>query len=292
MVAFVGLREAGEFVRVRAPVEAPGIHNGPTHTCAVAVEVLRGGMRHDIRVPLDGPAVHGRGERVVHDEWHAVRMRGRGEAFDVEHGERRIRDSFAKNSLGVGAEGRFQFRVRAVGRHEGALQPHAPHRVGQQVVRAAIDGRACHHVVARAGNVEHGEKVRGLARRGKHAGRAAFKLGDFGGHRVVRGILQTRVEVARFLQVEQAAHVLARVKLPGGGLVDGQLARLAIAGTVAALHASGAERFSSVAHVVLLVARGKVRIIITTATRPVVTGSSDTALSDIRIVRSSDCSVS
>ena len=244
VVAFIRRGEAGELVGVRRPVEASGVHDGTAHAHAVAVQVLRGGMRHDVGAPFDGAAVHRRGERVVHDERHAVRVRGCGEARQVEHRERRIRDRLAEHGLRVRTEGSLKLLVGAVRRDERTLETHATHRVGEQVVRAAVDGRAGHHVIARTRDVEHGEEVRSLPRRREHGRRAALELGDLGRHGVVGGILQARVEVPGLLEVEQAAHVLARVELPGGGLVDGQLARLAVAGTVAALHASGADGFA------------------------------------------------
>ena len=218
-------------------------------------------MRDDIGTPLDGPAVHRRGERVVHDERHAVRMGRLREALDVEHGERRVRDGLAEHGLRVGAERGLQLLVRAIGRDERALEAHAAHGVGQQVVRAAVEGGARHHVVAAARDVEHGEEVSRLARRREHGRRAALQLGDLRRHGVVRGVGEARVEIAGLLEVEQAAHVLARVEFPGGGLVDGNLARLAVAGTVAALHAGGSD---ALAHGGSLVDQGVVcvRIII------------------------------
>ena len=231
VVALVGLAQAGELVGMRRPIELPGVHDGPAHAGAMAVHVLRGGVRHDVGAPLDGTAVHRRGERVVHDQRHPVRVRGGGEALDVEHRQRRIRDGLAEHGLRVRPERGLQLLVGAVGRNERAFQAHALHGHGQQVVRAAVDGRAGYDTIARAGDVEHGEEVRSLARRREHGRRAALELGDFGRHEVVRGVRQTRVEVPGLLEVEQAAHVLARVVLPGGGLVDGNLARLAVAGT-------------------------------------------------------------
>ena len=170
-------------------------------------------------------------------------MRRRGEAFDVQHGKRRIGDGFAEHGLGVRSERRLQLPVRTVRGNERAFQPHAAHRVREQVVRAPVDGRRNHHVVARPGEVEHREEVRRLPRRREHARRGTLQLGYLGRHGVVRGVRKARVEIAGFLQVEKPSHVLARVELPRGGLVDGNLARLAVAGAVAALHARGAEGF-------------------------------------------------
>ena len=58
---------------------------------------------------------------------------------------------------------------------------------------------------------------------------------------IARGVLQTAVEVARLLQVKQLAHVLGRVVLPRGGLVDGHLARLGISRVIAALNTCGTD---------------------------------------------------
>ena len=286
VIALVRLGEAGKPLRMGHPVEAARVHDGAAHARAVPVHVLGGGMRHDVGSPFDGAAQHRRGKRVVHDERHAMRMRRRGETLDVEHGERRVRDGFAEHGLRVGTERGLELRVGAVGRDERAFQAHAAHRVGQQVVGAAVEGGARHHVVARAGKVEHGEEIRRLARRREHARRAPFELGDLRGHGVVRGVREARVEIAGLFQVEQAAHVLARVELPGGGLVDGNLARLAVAGTVAALHAGGAN---GLAHETLLTGKlARIRNIITTGVRLAVTFCSDSTLSLFEISRSSD----
>ena len=164
MVAFVRRGEAGELVGVRRPIETSGVHDGPAHTHAVAVQVLRGGMRHDVGTPFDGAAVHRRGERVVHDERHAVRVRGCGEALDIQHRQRGVGDRLAEHGLRVRTERSCKLLVGAVRRDERTLEAHATHRVGEQVVRAAVDGRAGHHVIARTRDVEHGEEVRSLPR--------------------------------------------------------------------------------------------------------------------------------
>ena len=243
VVALVGRGEPGKLVGVGHPIEVAGIHDDTADGGAVAVHVLGSGMRHDVGTPLNGPAQHRRGEGVVHDERHPVGVGRRSEALDVEHGERGVGDGLAEDALGVGTEGRRQLLVGAVRVHEGAFQPHASHGMGEQVVGAAVDSRGGHHVIARAGDVEHGEEVRRLARRGEHGRRAALQRGDLRGHSVVGGVRQARVEVAGLLQVEQTAHVLRGVVLPRGVLVDGHLARLAVAGTPAALHAGRSDGF-------------------------------------------------
>ena len=88
--------------------------------------------------------------------------------------------------------------------------------MGKQVVRAAVDGRARDHVIAGTGNVKDRKEVRGHTRTREHRSGTALHLADLGSNQVARGILQTAIEVARLLQVEQLAHVLGRVVLPRG----------------------------------------------------------------------------
>ena len=143
-------------------------------------------------------------------------VRGLGKTLNVEHGEGGIGDGLAKDELGVGLEGSLELLVGAVGGNKRAGQAHAAHGVGEQVVGAAVDGRACDHVITGTGNVKDGKEVRGHARAREHRSGAALHLADLGGNEVTGGILQTAVEVARLLQVKQLAHVLGRVVLPRG----------------------------------------------------------------------------
>ena len=241
VVGLVGGGEARELVGMGHPVEVARINDGAAHCGAVAIHVLGGGVGHDVGAPLEGTAVDRRGERVVHDQRHAVGVSRSGEAFDIEDRECRVGDGLAEHALGVGSERRLEFFVARVRRHEGALQAHAAHGVGEQVVGAAVDGGACHHVVSRAGDVEDGEEVRRLAGARQHGGGTALEFGDLCGHVVVRWVLQAGVEVTRLLEIEQAAHMLGGVVLPRGGLVDRHLAGLSVPGTVAALHAGRSD---------------------------------------------------
>ena len=143
-------------------------------------------------------------------------MRGLGKALNIEHGKGGVGDRLAKDELGIGLKGCLQLLIGAVGGNERAGQPHTAHGVGKQVVRAAIDGRARDHVIAGAGNVKDREEVRSHARAREHRSGTALHLADLGGNQVARGILQTAIEVARLLQVEQLAHVLGRIVLPRG----------------------------------------------------------------------------
>ena len=99
-------------------------------------------------------------------------------------------------------------------------------------------------MVPAGADVEQREEVGRLAGRGEHSGGAALQLADLGGHIVVGGVLEAGVEVAVGLQVKELTHVLAGGVFERGGLDDGDLARLAVSGGVAALHAYGSDALS------------------------------------------------
>ena len=121
--------------------------------------------------------------------------------------------------------------------------------MSQQVVGTAVDSRASDHMITGTGHVKDREEVRGHARAREHRCGAALHLADLGGNQIARGVLQAAVEVARLLQVKQLAHVLRRVVLPRGGLVDGHLARLGISRAIAALNTCGTDGL--LAHILL-----------------------------------------
>jgi len=87
--------------------------------------------------------------------------------------------------------------------------------------------------------VEQGKEVGCLTAGSQHGGGAALQLADLLGHKVTGGVLQAGVEVAVGFQVKQLAHILAGGIFEGGGLDDGDLAGLAIAGRITALHTDG-----------------------------------------------------
>ena len=229
------------------PVKLAVVDDHAAQVGSMAIHVLGGGVRNDVGAPLKGTAHHGRREGVVDHQRHAVVMCSLGKALNIEHGKGGVCDRLAKDELGVGLEGCLELLVGAVGGNERAGQAHTTHGVSQQVVGTAVDGRARDHVIASTGNVKDRKEVRGHARAREHRSGAALHLTDLGGNQIARGVLQTAVEVARLLQVKQLAHVLRRVVLPRGGLVDGHLARLRISRVIAALNTCGTD--SLLAHI-------------------------------------------
>ena len=249
MVGVVRSGEAREFLRMGHPVEIAGIDDRAAHAGSVAVHVLGGGVRDDVHAVLERTAVDRRREGVVDDQWHAVTMRCVRELLEVEHDKRRVGDGLAEHGLGVRLERGLKFLFGAVGADEGAFDAHLAHGHVDEVEGAAVDGGGGDDVVAVVADVEQREEVRRLAGRGEHRGRAAFQLADLRGDGVVGRILQAGVEVAGFGQVEQSAHLFARLVFEGRGLDDWGSAGFSIARLIASLHADGVDVF---AHMFLL----------------------------------------
>ena len=162
-----------------------------------------------------------------------------GKLLNVQDGEGGVGDGLAEDCLGVGPESGVELLLGALGVHKGELNAHTLHGDGEQVKGAAVDGGGGDHVVAAAGDVEDSIEVGRLAGGEEHGGAAALQSGDLGRHGIVGGVLQAGVEVAAGLQIEQLAHLLAGLIAEGGGLDDGEVAGLPVAGTIA-----GVEAFS------------------------------------------------
>ena len=239
VVGLIGRTQAGELVGMGIPVEVAAVHNAAAYAGGVSVHVFSGRMHHDVGSPFEGAAVDGRGEGIVHDEGHAMRVGDAGKLLNVQHFERGVGDGFAKQSLGIGTEGFADFLFRIVGVDEGHVDAQLLHGHAKEVERAAVDGRRAYEMVARLADVEHGIEVGGLSAGSQHGAYATFQCGNLGGHGVVRGILEAGVEVTAVFQVEEAGHLLARVIFESGALIDREHARLALLGRPSGLYADG-----------------------------------------------------
>ncbi len=221
------------------PREIAAVDNGTTHLCGHTVHVFGGGVCHDVGPPFERTAVDGCGKRVVDDEGHAVAMGNARKLLNVEHSTTGVGDGLAEQQFGVGAECSLDFLLAGVGRHEGTLDAQLLQRHAEEVEGAAVDLVGSHKVVAGLADVEHGIEVGSLTAAGEHASHASFEGGDFLCHGIVGGILQTCIEIALFLQVEELCHFVGVIILESGALDDGHLYGLAILGFVSGLHAKG-----------------------------------------------------
>ena len=83
-------------------------------------------------------------------------------------------------------------------------------------------------MVAGLADVEDGVEVGSLARRGEHGAHAPLQCADFLGHGIVGGILQSGIEVALLLQVEEQCHLVAVLIFEGGALNNGEFDGFAV----------------------------------------------------------------
>ena len=107
----------------------------------------------------------------------------------------------------------------------------------EEIVCAAIDAGGTYHMVAGLADIEAGEEIGRLPRGCQNCTDTAFHLRDPGRYIVAGGILETRIEVARILEVEEPGHLLAVLILEGGTLDNWNLAGFAPLGSVSALNA-------------------------------------------------------
>ena len=71
---------------------------------------------------------------------------------------------------------------------------------------------------------------------GKHGRRPALQLRYFGRHHIIGGILQPGIKISAGLQIEKLSHILPGFISEGGGLDNGNLARLPVPRGIARLH--------------------------------------------------------
>ena len=181
------------------------VHQDAAHAVAVAVQVLRRRVHHDVRAVFQRPLEAGRGEGVVHDHRraHAVRrLRERGEVGDPQHRvgggfdeeERRAPVEFAQGRGGVA-------RV-----HPDEVQPPAAQHPFAEPVGAPVTVAGGHHPLPAVHDLERHRRRRHPRGAGDRPG-AAFEVRQvlFGG--VPRGV--------------PGAGVLVLAGAAGGGLDEG-----------------------------------------------------------------------
>ena len=237
VVARIRFGEALETVVVCFPVEVAAIDNATTDGHSVAIHVLGRGVGHDVNAEFDRTAENRGREGVVDDHRNAVLVGEISEALEVQDLACRVCDGFAEDALGVRAESLFDFFVGSVLVNECAFDAELLHRHGEEVARTAVNSGSADEVVAGFANVEDGVEVCGLTGTREHGCDTAFESGDLVGDGVVSRVLQTGVEVATGLQVEQVGHVIGGFVLERGALVDGENARFAVFRLPTALNA-------------------------------------------------------
>ena len=83
-------------------------------------------------------------------------------------------------------------------------------------------------MVASLADVEDGVEVGSLSAGGEHRPYSTLEGSNLRSHSVVGGVLQTGIEIALFLQVEEIGHFLGVIILKRGALIDGEHACFAV----------------------------------------------------------------
>ena len=237
VVTRIRFGEALKTVVVCFPVKVAAIHNATADCHGVAVHVLGRGVGHDVNAEFDRTAENWGREGVIDDHRNAVLVGDVGEALEVQNLACRVCDGFAEEALGVRAEGLLNFFVASILVNERAFDAEFLHRHGEEVARTAVNSGSADEVVAGFADVEHGVEVCGLTGTREHSGYTTFESGDLVSDSVVGRVLQTGVEVAGSLQVEQVGHVIGCFVLERGALVDGEYTRFAVFRLPTALNA-------------------------------------------------------
>ena len=145
---------------------------------------------------------------------------------DVEDVDLRVSDGLGEEELRVGADGRAPLLGVVLVLDERRLDAELGQRVLEQVVRSAVDGARGDDVIPRLRDVQHGERLRGLAARDEKGTGAPLECREALLHDVRRRVHDARVDVAELGQREEVRGVVGVVEYVGRGLVDGRRARL------------------------------------------------------------------
>ena len=146
VIGWIGRGEVGEALVV--PVELAAVHDGAADAGAVPADELGGGVRDDIRAPLERAEQVRRGEGVVDHQRDLVPFGDFSHFLERKHGDIRVAQRFAVDDLGVRADGALE--VLRVGRvDEGDIDAEAREGVVELVVGAAVQPAAADDVVAR-----------------------------------------------------------------------------------------------------------------------------------------------
>ena len=139
VVRLVRGAETRELVGMGIPVEVTAIYHTAAYLRSMAVHIFRRRMCHDVCAPLEGTAVDGCGERVIHNQGHAVLVGDTGKLLDVKNLTARVRDSFTEERLRVRTESSRDFLLRGFLTDERTLNAELLQCHAKQVVRTAVD---------------------------------------------------------------------------------------------------------------------------------------------------------
>ena len=107
----------------------------------MAIHILGSRVSHNIGTPLEGTAVDGCSEGIVHDEGHTVAVGDTGKLLNIEHLATGVGDGLTEETLRIGTEGLLYLLLRSILVHEGHVDTEFLHRHAEEVVCTTIDSR-------------------------------------------------------------------------------------------------------------------------------------------------------
>ena len=158
-------------------------------------------------------------DRVVDDQWHAMRMCDLGQRLDVADIAGGIADGLGEHGAGVLVDQPGD-RVRRVALGEAADDALPRQDVGEQRVRGAVELRHGDDVAAVIGDIDESEMQRGLPGRDRERADATLELGDALFQHGAGRIGDTAVAKTFGLEIEQRGTMVGAVEGVGCGLVD------------------------------------------------------------------------
>ena len=167
----------------------------PAHRRVVAVQVLGGGVDHEVRTKLEGALIPRREQGVVHDVEDPAGARDLRDGRDVGELEGGVRRGLGEDEPGRAAHARLhRGRVRGVG--EGEFHPEAGEDLPAEPKGAAEDHVRDDRVAARPEEREQDGVDRGHTGTEGAGVRPPFERGEPGLERPHGGVVRARVRVA------------------------------------------------------------------------------------------------
>ena len=218
------------------PVETAFFHDDAADTGRMAVDIFRGGMRHDVRAELKRTAEERGRKSVVHDQRKSVFVSDFRHFFDIQHNQGGIRKHLGKDSLGIRADRRLKLLRRRFRQDKGKLHAHFLQCIGKQGDRSAVKTGNRDNMVAAARNIHDRQRIRVLPGARRNGGNASFQRGDLLFKTVHRRIGEAGIEKPGALQIEQIGDALRIVVFISCALGNRHNTRTAVFGSISGLN--------------------------------------------------------
>ena len=191
------------------PVVVAAVDDHAAHGRPVAVDPLRRGVHDDVRAPLERVAeVACRAERVVDDERNVAPPGQFAQRLQVGDRAGGIAHALGVERLGAAVDQRLEI-LGTLARGDAAVDAEPVQRRAELVVGASVEERRGDDVVPFGRQRKHGDQDGRHARRDGERPHSPVQGGDtlFVGRR--GGVLQARIDVAAFAQLEEPCGVVA-----------------------------------------------------------------------------------